>query len=318
MVMGTRDMDHIDAPEYDTHYIPDGHIDAPEYDDGEGEMNSIEAALAHSRRPEGGEDHVYHARTRRWISPPAHSAVDITTPPIAGHVTQTAIELKWAPNPVATKYHLQYSKNTSFDTWKTLSNNITETNYVVGGLVPGQSYIFQLRAAYFKEGTWGAFSKSSDPFFTDRDPAMEEETMQASATARWWGLQFVDRNGASAEEPTAGADQVELSNNAPPMAEGPDEGTAGGDYQRGHAESEHSPGRTGYEEALSGTEEALSRGRFDHLVPADGFGFRTCLSGGLDQGCLQSSFDKPVCDLPPGALGLMPIQAHSAHMSADV
>jgi hypothetical protein len=60
-------------------------------------------------------------------------------PPIAGHVTQTAIELKWAPNPVATKYHLQYSKNTRFDTWKTLSNNITETNYVVDGLVPGQS-----------------------------------------------------------------------------------------------------------------------------------------------------------------------------------
>jgi small GTP-binding protein len=133
-------------------------------------------------------------------------------PPVAGRLTQTSIELRWAPNPVATKYHLQYSKNTRFDAWKTLSNSITETSYVVDGLVPGQGYVFQLRAAYFKENIWGAFSNSSDPFFTERDPAMEEENMQASATAAMQRMKLGMKTGwSNLNATTKGNEQEEGS-----------------------------------------------------------------------------------------------------------
>ena len=114
------------------------------------------------------------------------------SPPIESEATTTSIRVKWAPNPLANHYHLQFCKNTRFDTWKTAAQEITGTEFLIENLLPATAYLVRLRAAYFKDNVWGAYSDNSEVMSTSTDQSQQAQGVRKPSWVRIVCL--IDRN----------------------------------------------------------------------------------------------------------------------------
>ena len=81
----------------------------------------------------------------------------------AGGTTSSTIMVEWSPEPTATRFQLQFARNSLSAPWKTSSAAIVggSSTYVLDELEPGTEYIVRIRAAYFREAVWGKFSVAS-------------------------------------------------------------------------------------------------------------------------------------------------------------
>ena len=71
--------------------------------------------------------------------------------------------VQWDPEPTATRFQLQFARNSVSAPWKTASAAIggSASSFLLDGLEPETEYIVRIRAAYFREAIWGKFSPAS-------------------------------------------------------------------------------------------------------------------------------------------------------------
>eukprot|EP00937_MAST-01D_sp_MAST-1D-sp2_P006620 g6620.t1 len=85
-----------------------------------------------------------------------------------GTTTAHSIVVEWDADPTATRFQLQFALNSLSAPWKTAAVDISggASSHNLSGLEPDTEYIVRLRAAYFREAIWGAFSPASAPVRT--------------------------------------------------------------------------------------------------------------------------------------------------------
>nr|XP_035979176.1 roundabout homolog 3 isoform X4 [Halichoerus grypus] len=98
--------------------------------------------------------------------------------PVVTEITKNSITLTWKPNPQAgatvTSYVIEAFSQIFGNTWRTVADGVRLETHVVGGLQPGTTYLFLVRAV----GAWGLSEPSpvSEPVRTqDSNPSRPVE-----------------------------------------------------------------------------------------------------------------------------------------------